>query len=531
VVRRRDGAARQPALLSLDIYTDPAAFIARAKEAADHGYVGVIADTRGKRLSPDHIDPYEHEAADGYTVVDWIVHQPWSDGQVGMRGGSYSGFTAWAATKHLHPALKTIAISAAAIPGYGLPMYNNVFLNANYAWAFYVADNKLLDNQIYNDSKRWDELPVKWFASGQPYRSIDAIDGKPNPWLQRWLDHPAYDRYWQAMVPYHEDFAHLDIPILTITGYYDDGQISALEYTRQHCQYNSSARHYVVMGPYDHFGTHRAEKAAVLRGYAIDPIAQFSTPELIYRWMDYVLRGTSRPALLQDRVNFEVMGANVWRHASSLGAMADAQRLLYFTPTKEHGRYRLTDAPARPASDLTQKVDLADRAVYHNNHYYPDPIIDRQPAQPTELAFVTEPLARRQVVSGAFSGTLHVTLNKKDADLAVTVFEELPDGRLFHLAYWFGRASYAANPEARALLVPGQDAQIPFSTSFVGRLMEQGSRLLVLLDVNKNPFAEVNYGTGKDVSKESVADAGEPLEVRWHSNSFIRVPLGRTSGR
>jgi hypothetical protein len=49
--------------------------------------------------------------------------------------------------------------------------------------------------------------------------------------------------------------------------------------------------------------------------------------------------------------------------------------------------------------------------------------------------------------------------------------------------------------------------------------------LLLLLTVNKNPFAQVNYGTGKDVSDESVADAGRPLRVQWHGASYIDVPL------
>ena len=53
--------------------------------------------------------------------------------------------------------------------------------------------------------------------------------------------------------------------------------------------------------------------------------------------------------------------------------------------------------------------------------------------------------------------------------------------------------------------------------------MAPGSRLVVLLDVDKNSFAQVNYGTGKDVSDEAIQDAGKPLTVHWHSNSFISV--------
>ncbi|MDP9049106.1 MAG: CocE/NonD family hydrolase [Acidobacteriota bacterium] len=529
-VGKKNGTlAHLPALLTVEIYTDPAVALTRAKDAADHGYVGVIADTRGKRLSPDAIAPYEHEANDAYDIIDWITKQPWSDGQVGMRGGSYSGFSSWAATKTLHPALKTIAVSAAAIPGDGLPMANNIFLNANYGWAFYVTNNKLLDNKTYNDRERWNTLPRKWFFSGEPYRSIDQVDGTPNPLLQRWLQHPAYDRFWQDMVPYKQDFEHIDIPILTITGYYDDGQQSALDYTRQHYQYNPKARHFVVIGPYDHLATHSASKPEVLRGYAIDPVAQFSTPELIYQWMDYVLKGSDKPALLKDKINYEVMGANIWRHASSLAQMSQRQVPFYFGATRDGRRYSLERTRARADRSVLEKVDLGDRSTWNNSHYYPASIIETSlegNGKVTEVVYASKPFTQAEVISGAFSGELDVTINKKDADLGLTVFEQTPDGRLFHLAYWLGRASYAGHPERRALLTPGHATRIPFETPVVSRKMAAGSCLVVLLDVDKNPFAQVNYGTGKDVSDESIHDAGAPLTVRWHNDSFIKVPLG-----
>lgn len=526
VVKKRGSAARLPTLLTVDIYTDPASEIARAKEAADHGYVGMMADTRGKRLSPDPILPYEHEASDGYDVIDWIAKQPWSDGQVGMRGGSYSGFSAWAAAKKLHPALKTIAVSAAAIPGDGLPMANNIFLNANYGWAFYVSDNRLLDEQTYDDPERWRRMRLKWFASGAPYRNIDQIDGKPNPFLQRWLQHPAYDKYWQDMVPYKQDFAQIAIPVLTITGYYDDAQQSALDYTKEHYQFNRRAEHYVVIGPYDHFGTHAAQKPAELRGYTIDTVAQFSTPELVYQWMDYVMRGGPKPALLKDRVDFEVMGANEWQHAPSLAQMTQRQIPFYFSSTMEGGRHVLTRKKGN--GTVIETVDFADRSTWNNVHSYPGSIIETKlEGKITEMVYASEPFTKEQVISGAFSGELHITLNKKDADLGLTVFEQLPDGRLFHLAYWLGRASYAGHPEKRILLTPGKATRVPFFTSVVSRLMVPGSRLVVLLDVDKNPFSQINYGTGEEVSEESIKDAGVPLTVRWHGNGFINVPFGK----
>ena len=526
VARPRDDKPL-PTLFTLDIYTDPARHREAGRRIAARGYVSVIADTRGKRLSPDPIEPYEHEVDDAYDVIEWIVHQPWSNGKVGMLGGSYSGFTAWAATKHLHPALKTIAVSAAAIPGLGLPMYNNVFLSANYQWAFYVSDNKVLDNATNDDAARWRNLEFNWFATGRPYQEIDQVDGTPNRLLHRWLAHPVYDAYWQRMVPYGHDFAQIGIPVLTITGYYDDAQISALHYLREHVAHRPDAEHYLVIGPYDHFGTHADKKPAELRGYRIDPVAQFSTPELKLQWMDYVLKGTPKPAELVSKVNYEVMGANVWRHVSSLKAMSPHPRALYFTSERVGERYRLAANRPQIEGSVSQLIDFANRRIMHGFHTYPNPIEQKNLELLTEVLFATEPFERPTVVSGAFSGALDVTINKKDVDLTVTVYEEEPDGTLYHLGYALERASFAHDATRRVLLQPGRPTLVPFETTFVARQCEAGSRLLVLLDVNMNPVAQVNYGTGRDVSSESVSDANTPLQIEYHNDSNIVVPIGQ----
>ena len=49
----------------------------------------------------------------------------------------------------------------------------------------------------------------------------------------------------------------------------------------------------------------------------------------------------------------------------------------------------------------------------------------------------------------------------------------------------------------------------------------------MLLDVNLNSIAQVNHGTGGDVSDESMADADGPLIVRWHTDSYVTVPFDR----
>lgn len=518
VVRPRRLTGPQPAVLVHTIYTDRS--VDQAYASAARGYVGVTSFTRGRWRSRSPIVPYEHEAGDVYAVIDWIAQQPWSDQRVAMYGGSYAGFTQWASLKRPHPALKTIVPYVAAIPGLGLPMENNVFILPNYGWVFYVGNGPLDDNKVYNDPARWRALPQTWFTSGRPYREVDRVDGTPNPLLQRWLGHPSYDAYWQAMVPYGAEFASIDIPILSVTGYYDDGQISALHYLREHMKHRPDAPHHLVIGPYDHFGAQR-RPSPLLRGYPLDPVALIDTTALTFAWIDHVLRGAPKPALVADRINYQVMGANQWRHAPSLARVPGELVTLYLD------RHRL--APRRPARPraLIQEVDLADRTT-QTNSYYPSPIITDELDDGGGVVFVGEPLAAPMSIDGIVTGELRVTINKRDLDLGVVLYERTPEGKYFALTYYLGRASYARDMTTRRLLTPGKPATIPFErTRMVSRQLARGSQLVVVVSVNKNAFAQVNHGTGKDVSDESIADAGAPLRVEWHGDSFVRIPVRR----
>jgi putative CocE/NonD family hydrolase len=518
VVRPKRAGGRQPAVLYFSIYTDNVD--REAVISAAHGYTGVAAFSRGKRSSPGKAEPYEHDVDDTYDTIEWITEQAWSDGRVAMYGGSYCGYTQWAATKHLHRALKTIVPYVAAIPGQGLPMENNIFLNANYGWPFFVTDGPFDDNAVYGDAQRWRALPGRWFESGRPYREIDQVDGTPNPWLQRWLQHPAYDAYWQSKVPYGADFANLNIPVLTVTGYYDDGQISALRYFREHTRANAHAQHYVVIGPYDHRGAQR-HPPAELRGYALDPVAVIDTQALTFQWFDHVLRGAAMPALIQDRVNYEVMGANEWRHAPSLEQLDREALTLYLADHR-----LVTTKPAKPVS-VEETVDLGDRKT-QTNVYYPDPIVQDELDVAGGAVFESEPLDRPISVDGILRGELHVTINKKDLDVGVELYEHRKDGTYFALAYYLGRASYARDMTRRQLLKPGREETIPFERSrMVSKQLAAGSRLVVVVNVNKNAFAEVNMGTGRSVEDESAKDAGEPLKVQWWSDSFVKLQVRR----
>lgn len=526
VARKKGDTTPRPVILQYTIYVrDTGRDIETIKRSVDNGYVGMIGYTRGKRFSPDEINPYEHDANDVYDVIAWAAAQEWSDGQVGMYGGSYNGFTQWAATKKMHPALKTIVPYVANRPGMGLPMENNVFINPNYEWAFYVGNNKFLDEEVGNDRQRFRNMQDIWWQTGAAYRDLDSIDGTPNKWFQRWISHPAFDDYWQDMAPYKQDFAQIDIPILSVDGYYNDSQNSGLNYLREHYKYQPDAEHYLIIGPYSHLGAQRSGQATI-NGYTVDKDALIDTVDITYQWFDYIFNGAEKPTILQDKINYQVMGANEWRSASSIEDMSDNQLKFYLSNQQSEKFFTLKPQKSKTTSQFVQTVDFSDRATSANSDYYPDPIIRNKVNTSSGFSFISDPIKRTVLVNGSFSGELNVTINKHDFDFGVTLYEVLPDGRYFHLSYIVARASYSKDITRRQLLKPGVPTKIAFTnTKLVSRQLEKDSRLLIQIDVNKNSFSELNYGTGKPVSAETIQNSADPLVVQWSEESFVVIPI------
>jgi putative CocE/NonD family hydrolase len=534
VVRPRGAAGRLPALLNFTIYANPQTLLDEARRTASHGYIGIEGLTRGKGCSPDAPVPYEHDGADAAALIDWIARQPWSDGRVGMYGGSYEGFTQWAAAKHRPKALKALMPSVTAAPGIDVPMEGNVFQSFVYYWPFYTTDNKTLDEEPSNDRARWRRMNREWYRSGRPYRDLAKIDGTPNPFFERWLGHPDYDAYWQAMIPFGREFAAIDLPVLTTTGYYDDAQIGALYYFTEHHHRRPGAEHYLLIGPYDHIRGQRGtisrlgQPLRALRGYETDPVATLDLGELRYQWFDYVLRGGPKPALLQDKVNYEVMGADEWGHAPSLAAMG-SRRQRFHLAASPGGDGRLSPGKPPRGTFVSHKVDLADRTDL--DRLVPGgAIVDRKLDRANAVFFASDPLPAATELSGLFSGRLEFVANKQDFDLSVELYELTAQGEYVELSFFLGRASYIQDRSHRRLLQPGRRQRLDFrSGRLTSRKLAAGSRLLVGLRSLKSPGAQINLGSGKDVSDETVADAGAPLEIRWLGSSFVDIPT-RASG-
>lgn len=110
----------------------------------------------------------------------------------------------------------------------------------------------------------------------------------------------------------------------------------------------------------------------------------------------------------------------------------------------------------------------------------------------------------------------------------MTLYELTPKGDYFLLAPYWSRASHVGDIVNRRLLTPGKRQRLDFrSVRLRSHQMTPGSRLVAVLQVIKNAGQQINYGTGKDVSDESIADARGPLTIKAFADSYIAVPIGR----
>jgi uncharacterized protein len=494
-----------------------------AREAAAHGYASVLALARiagEPKFRPR--SPFESDGDDARAVIDWIAKQPWSDGRVGMQGSGYGGFVAWSAAKRRPAALQAIATANPIAPGIDVPNPNRIFLNSAYRWVYEIFAPPA--DEAANDDAFWRGVDEDWYRAGRRYRDLPTLRGRASAVFRSWMNHPSYDRFWQKWLPFGAEFGAIDIPVLTVTGYYSAGETAAMYYFTQHHGQDANAEHALLIGPFDGQSVERGASSSV-HELALDPVAQIDARDVRYEWFDHVLEGAERPALLSANVNYELAGANEWRHEPSLESLEQNPLRFYLSAGSGGAPHALAaEKPAAPMS-LTETFDLRDRS---DAEWRPARQLVLQELHPREGAlFMTEPFAEPVDLAGRLRGVLDFTVNKYDVDLVMALYELRADGeyvKLFEPAYAF-RASYARDRVRRRLLLAGVRQQLPFqSERMIGHRLAAGSRLALTLGVNKRADQQINYGGTHDVSEESIEDAGAPVRIRWHDGSYVEVP-------
>lgn len=522
---RPKNAKPLPTLLEFTISRSATQAIA----CAAHGYVGVVAHTRGSEDGDDQVTPFEHDGADARAVIRWIAQQPWSDGRVGMYGDGYSGFAAWSAAKHLPKALKAIATINAMAPGISFPAQGRIYRNSAYRWLVDHTQGSHAAGTGYDAF--WQALNQAWYRSGKPYRALDRMAKIPSHIFLRWLNHPSFDLYWRRLTPNHWQFDRFDIPVLQMTGYYAQGQAGSLHYFSGLARNRPNADSTLLIGPYDDSDLQSGSVAPLLGGHRRDPIADLDFRELRFQWFDHIFKGTAKPTPLKARINYEIMGDNRWGHADSLKTMSPHPLTLYLNPGTKGGPNQLTTTKPAKGAGIDQTVDFRKRddatALPGNDLLQPGLQLHHA------VMYVGQSLKKPLVISGRLSVGLDFSINKYDMDFYVRLYEQRRDGQYLALtAPYEQRASYVRDPVHRQLLVKGGRQHLSFdSPRMVGRKLDAGSRLVLVLGINKRPDQEINYGAAGDVSAESIKDAGKPLKIRWYGDSHIEIPQAGPDSR
>jgi len=510
---------------------------------AANGYPFLAVDARGRGNSEGSFRPLIQEAQDGYDVVEWLAKQPYCNGRVAMRGGSYLGYVQWATAKERPPHLVTIVPAAAPYVGADFPMRNNIVYPYIVQWLCLTA-GRASQSTIFSDRAYWSSLLLEWHRSGRAFREIDAALNYPSAMFQEWVSHPEPDEYWDQFNPTERQYAQLDLPILTITGSYDDDQPGALEHYRQHHRYASPAaraRHYLVIGPWDHQGT-RAPRN-VIGGLKLGHASLVNLSELHVQWYAWTSGVGPKPPFLRQPVAYYVMGAERWRYAPTLEAVTARYWSLFLDSTSNAtdvlSAGTLSEAPARgePDTYTYDPRDVDGPEILAEAHADPSSLTDQAltiALRGKALFYHSAPFDQDTEISGFFKLSAWISIDCPDTDVYISIYEISRDGSALRLSTDAMRARYREGLRTPRLAHTVEPLQYDFDRfTFVSRQIKRGHRLrLVIAPMGRlveATFAQRNYNSGGVVASESVADARAVTVRLLHDDlhpSLLCVPLG-----
>ncbi len=503
---------------------------------ARRGYVFISLDLRGRGNSEGVYAPFEKDGMDGYDAIEWIAKQPWSNGEVGMMGGSYRGMVQWLTLKEKPAALKSMVPTASVGPGLDFPKRNGIFYNYNLQWLMFTS-GKSRNSNLFGNGEFWFSKAKNKFYEYQPFNEWDRIAlGKEHQVFQKWISHPDFDSYWQNLYPKPSDYQGFDLPILTITGYFDGDQRGAMTYYKSHMQHGSEegkAKHYLVFGPWNHPGTRNP--VTELGGFTFGDDSKLDMLQFHLEWFDWTLKGKDKPDFLEERVAYYVMNKNEWNYNSTWSDISEDTLTYYLSSPSSEAKSLLnagmlqTGKPGRESADsyTYDPLDTTSFASYDGSDFYKAPIAISTADQ---LVYVSEPLVEEQILIGQFEVGAYIELNVKDTDIDISLYELMANGEINYLGNEKIRARYRNSLEKTELVVPGKIELYRFEDFDVtARTINKDSRLVLIVSAGANAmFTQKNYNSGKDVSTESGEDAVTAVIKLHHSNrypSYLKLPV------
>ena len=489
---------RLPTILIRTPYGKGAGLVPNYQAFVDHGYAVVMQDVRGRYDSEGEFEQLHHEPEDGDATLNWIARQPWSNGKIGMVGGSYLGIVQWKAALRNNPHLKAIFPVVSGDDDYRDRYYSRggaVKLGHRLEW---MAENLRVPG-YHPDFNR--------FIWHLPLRTADVwATGQVSEAYQEAMRHPAYDSFWHA-ISTREHLAQIRVPVFAVGGWYDNyaqSDLDAFATLRK-----TSGLNHILIGPWPHNMSYKFE------GVDFGPESAVPIRRLQLEWFDQWLMGKDTTAASMAPVKVFIMGANQWLedrewppeearakvfyldsygHANSLAG--DGRLREGLSPRVGEDEY--TYDPARP-------VPTRGGAVCCNPRVFPWGPLDQRPVEqrPDVLVYSTRQLRSELAVAGPVKAVLFVATSARDTDFTVKLVDVFPDGAARILTDGILRLRYRKSLEHPELAQPGEVYEVTVDAGETANVFLRGHRIRLEISSSNFPKFDRNANTGGSIPDET----------------------------
>lgn len=516
-----DSTGRHPTILLRTPYVKTAQFrrynLARYVKA---GFAVMVQDTRGRGDSEGDFDFYFPEGPDGYDTIQWIAAQQWSNGKVGLDGGSYLGAVQWLAARERPPALACILPTApSGLVFDEVPYFGGAFrMEWALPWLNDVAGRVAQGAQ--NEFVDWRRI-----AGHRPLSTADDAFGRRLPLYRSFLEHDTLDRYWRRIQFTDADMARIDIPSLTVTGWFDGDQIGSLHYWNLIERRGTLAdRTHLIIGPWTHAMTYLGGAGRV-GDIEVGTEAILDIQGIRIAFFESCLGPQGRP-FAQPRVRVFVTGANRWISADRYPLPDAVVRPLFVhslgAANGERGNGRLDWLPPGTERPDTFTFDPADPVPSR------DPTVNHRDieARADVLVYTTEALAEPVEVVGRVVLKLFAATDGLDTDFTAKLLDVYPDGRAIRLgpmAAGVKRARYRESYERQVLLTPGRPEEYTIDLFDVGHRFLAGHRIRLEISSSAFPFIDPNPNTGLPIATDTTSRTARQtiLHDRLHPTRLL----------
>ncbi len=506
---------------------------------AARGYVVIFQDVRGRYASEGEWYTFKHESDDGYDAIEWAAALPYSDGRVGMFGGSYVGATQMLAAIAHPPHLAGICPVVTASNYHENWTYQGGAFEQgfNESWTSGLAQDTLNHAVSRNTNLMngvW-ELPLARY----PLYKFPASDGVPissselAPYFLDWLAHPTYDEYWKR-ISIEAHFADIDVPALHIAAWYDIFQ-------------GGSLRNYMGIKAHGGDAARKAQHLLVIIGghagngqkvgdVEFGPAAPFNERDTTLNWYDFLFKGVQNE-FAGKPVKIFVMGTNQWREEEDW-PLARAHGAKYFLHSAGKANSLRGDGAL---STVAPKGEPADQYVYDPANPVPTiggPLCcdgahlrggpqDQRPAEAREdvLIYSTTPFAQDTEVTGPVSLELYAKSSAVDTDFTAKLVDVWPDGFAQNLTEGIIRARYRESTEKANLLNPGQVYKFNLDVWSTSNVFRKGHVLRLEISSSNFPRFDRNLNTGEPAVAQRFGSAANAIYHDAEHPSALILPI------